>query len=294
MTTTITNINLTTSDGQNFVTPGNKERTVIDCRNALNSVAGGTRVGPGVFQVSTGIVQASATATCAAVVANDTITINGTALTAKKQRATQTLTGVTVVANDTVTINTVVFTAKAAITDPATQFLTKAAAPGGTDAASMADLARAINVNPNPLVHNKVTATSLSNVVTVRAIDAGNAANSIGVSATGGTVTAGATTLLGGIAVANNEFECGTTSTNTQVAEDMVRAITNSTTANVSKCVTATNTLGVVTVTAHPNTFVGIAGNRLTFVSSNGTRLAVTGSGFLASGTSDTSSSWNF
>lgn len=51
--------------------------------------------------------------------------------------------------------------------------------------------------------------------------------------------------------------------------------------ATVSQYVTASNVLGVVTLTANVK---GPIGNLITLVSSNGTRLAVTGSGLLASG----------
>lgn len=51
--------------------------------------------------------------------------------------------------------------------------------------------------------------------------------------------------------------------------------------ATVSQYVTASNAAGVVTITANCK---GVVGNLITLVSSNGTRLAVTGSGKLASG----------
>lgn len=50
----------------------------------------------------------------------------------------------------------------------------------------------------------------------------------------------------------------------------------------LSKIVSATSSSGVVTITCLTK---GIIGNYLTLASSNGTRLAVTGSGYLASGT---------
>jgi phage tail sheath gpL-like len=76
-----------------------------------------------------------------------------------------------------------------------------------------------------------------------------------------------------------NQFDMSLAS-DTLVAADLVRSINASATAGISGCVTATNVLGVVTITA---SMPGKLGNAITLASSNGTRLAVSGAR-LASG----------
>ncbi len=211
-------------------------------------------------------ILASAVVTAAAVQAADTITINGTALTATQSHATGTLTLATCAVGATATINGVLFTAVASGQDGLTTF-----SQGGTDTEDAVTLVTAINANPS--LSGVVTATSAAGVVTVRAVDAGTGGNAITLVVTGSGLSRSAATLANGAAIANNQF-CFTGS-DTQVGTDIVRAVGASSTALISSHVTARNTAGVVTLTAvHP----GLTGNMNTIATSNGTRLAITGS----------------
>jgi hypothetical protein len=292
MATNKLSINVATSDTQTFVTSSTRHKVAIDLRNLFNGLAGGVRTGPTVVSAQEGLVQASATITCAsAVTTGDTVTINGVAITGAVRRATDTVTVTTVLATQTVTVNGLVFTAVDSA-PTAVQFLSKA---GGTDdTGCAASLAAQINASTNPLILGVVTATSASNVVTIRAVDVGTAANSIAVSASAGTAVVATATLAGGLAHVNNTWDTSPGSTFAQAAADIVRCINASTTAALSSIVVASSPgTAVVTVTAGPQV-PGIAGNMVTLVSSNGTRLAVTGSGKLASGANGTIVSYNY
>lgn len=81
-----------------------------------------------------------------------------------------------------------------------------------------------------------------------------------------------------------NEWNIG--ASNTTSAAAFVVAFNASASAKTNLLITATSALGVVTLTAIRT---GLDGNAFTLVSSNGTRLAVTGSGYLASGAVDSS-----
>ena len=208
--------------------------------------------------------------TAAAVEALDTITINGTALTGKQQRATGTVTCATAVAGDTVTINGVTLTGTAgAVTLGERTFSVDT---GDNETAT--SLAAQINALTDPAVSGKITATSSTDTVTLRAVDAGTGGNAYTLaSSDGDTLAVSDETLTGGIAVANNEFEI--VGTNTQVAADMARAINASTTAAISAHVRATSNAAVLNIYAK---YSGTPGNHITTASSDGTRLAVTGS----------------
>lgn len=211
-------------------------------------------------------ILASAIVTAAAVQSGDSITINGTALTATQSHATGTLTLATCAVGATAVVNGVTFTAVASGENGLTTF-----SQGGTDTQDAASLVTAINANPS--LAGVVTATSSAGVVTVRAVDAGTGGNAITLAVTGSGISRSAATLANGAAIANNQF-CFTGS-DTQVGTDIVRAIGASSTALVSSHVTARNTAGAVTITAiHP----GIAGNANTIATSDATRLAITGS----------------
>jgi len=82
-------------------------------------------------------------------------------------------------------------------------------------------------------------------------------------------------TAVAGAKSDNTEFSVD--GSDTVDAADLVDSITNDTRIGFLKNVTATNTAGVVTLTS---TAIGAAGNLVTLVSSNGTRLAVSGSIF--------------
>jgi len=93
------------------------------------------------------------------------------------------------------------------------------------------------------------------------------------------TVTIGKTTLTASATPANeNEFD--QSGTNTADAESLAAKINAHSV--LSKLVSASAASGVVTVTALEKSALG---NHIALASSNGTRLAVTGSGYLASGT---------
>lgn len=92
------------------------------------------------------------------------------------------------------------------------------------------------------------------------------------------TVTIGKTTLTAK-ASPSGENEFSQAGTDTVDAAGLVTKINAHSV--LSKLVVATSSAGVVTVTALAK---GEVGNHIVLVSSNGTRLAVTGSGYLASG----------
>ncbi|HEU4525504.1 MAG TPA: hypothetical protein VFR62_10815 [Gemmatimonadales bacterium] len=211
-------------------------------------------------------ILATAVVTAAAVQAADTITINGTDLTATQSHATGTLTLSSCAVGATAVVNGVTFTAVASGEDGLTTF-----SQAGTDTQDAASLVTAINANPS--LAGVVTATNAAGVVTVRAVAAGTGGNAITLVVTGSGLSRSGATLANGAAVANNQF-CFTGS-NTQVAADIVRAIGASSTALISSHVTARNTAAAVTITAiHP----GLTGNMNTIATSDGTRLAITGS----------------
>ncbi len=211
-------------------------------------------------------ILASTTATCASVVATDTLVVNGQTFTAIQQRADGTITPRTAVVGNTCVVAGVTFTAVAGATGvgkPVNFSIDT------SDAATATDLATQINAHP--VVSLSVVARNITDVVYVYARDAGTAGNAI---VMGGTATVlafanGGTLLLaGGIAVANNQFDCTPGLTDTLVAADLVRAINASTTTLVSSYVRATNLAGVVTVYS---LVPGTAGNGITLVSTGGT-----------------------
>lgn len=210
-------------------------------------------------------IQASTTATCVSVVITDTLVVNGQTFTAIKQRATGTITAVSAIAGDTCVVNGVTFTGVAGATGVGKPV---SFSIDSSDTATATDLAAQINAHPT--VSLVATATSAAGVVTVRAVAAGTAGNSIVMAGTATRLAfVGGTLLLtGGIAVANNEFDVSPGGTNTQVAADIVRAINASTTTLVNAYVRATNLAGVVTVYS---IITGTIGNGITLVSTGGT-----------------------
>ena len=208
-------------------------------------------------------IQASTTATCVSVVATDTLIVNGQTLTAIVQRATGTLTAATAIAGTTCVVNGVTFTGMAGATGVGfpNHFSIDT---GNTETAT--DLAAQINAHPD--LDGVVTATSSTDTVTIRAVDAGTAGNSLTLVGTVTVLAASAATLEGGIAVANNQFDCSPGSTDTQVAADIVRCIGASTTTLISSYVRATNLAGVVTVYSLID---GPRGNGITLSSTGGT-----------------------
>lgn len=239
---------------------------------SLNGLAGsGSYIQP---QIS--LVAASATATPAAVQSGDTLTIAGTALTATQRRATGTLTAATAIVGTTCVINGATFTGAAGAVTPGAQ--TFSIDTGNTETAT--SLAAQINASVDPRVAGVVAAKSSAAVVTLYAVNQGTGGNAITLIGTVTVLAASGALLTGGTAIANNTFDFAGSNATTGAA--IAAAILASTTAAIqSTTATANASTGVVTVTAK---VAGVAGNAVAFVSSNGTRLAVTGSGFLASG----------
>lgn len=230
------------------------------------------------------LVQASATATAAAVQAADTVSIGGQALTATQRRATGTLTAASAIAGDTFVINGQTFTgvSGAATLGDATFSIDTG------DNETAASIVAQVNAYAGAKVSGVLGARAAAAVVTIYSVMQGTAGNSLTLLGTAVRLAASAATLLNGTAIANNTFDWA--GSNDTTAAALAYAINNSTTAAV-KQTSATAAAAVVTVTAKPP---GKAGNTIAFVSSNGSRLAVTGSGFLASGSAGNPTEWAF
>jgi hypothetical protein len=106
--------------------------------------------------------------------------------------------------------------------------------------------------------------------------------------ATAASVANGDTITIGGVVLTaatetqdSTHFLIGSV-TNTVAAANLVKTILANTT--LQKLVTASSAAAVATISC---IVPGLIGNQVTLVSSNGTRLAVTGSGYLASGAQD-------
>ena len=107
-------------------------------------------------------------------------------------KASATLTCVSAIANDTVVINLVTFTCKnsGAVANEFNK--------GSTNTECATNLAAAINASVTALVTGVISATSSSNVVTIKAIAAGLQGNQNTVTTTGGTIAASSAKLAGG------------------------------------------------------------------------------------------------
>lgn len=220
-------------------------------------------------------VAASATVTCAAVANADTVTVNGTALTAVQHHSRATVTCASVQAADTVTVHDVVFTASSTPTG------TDQWEIDGDDTADAAALVAKINAHPD--LSGIVTAANAAGVVTVRAVEAGTGGDSIVLESSDGTrLLTSDGNLANGAAIGNNEFDFG--GTDAQTATALALAINSSTTDGVEFMVSASVDDDVVTVTALQP---GIAGNAITLASSDAGRLAVSAAR-LASGAGGT------
>ncbi len=267
-------INVTGGDGDDPFKADSKRGNLIRLINVFKGLLAGAKASSYTVDLHTAGTKASATATCAAVAVANTVTVNGTAMTATQQNARATVTLATAVAANTVTVQGEVITAVSGTATAGTQFDIS-----GGNTTGAASLAAAINANPNLL--NIVTATSAAAIVTIRAIVAGTGGNALTLVSSDGAKLActGSGVLAGGAAIANNQFDFG--GSNTQTATSLAYAINNSTTAGVSQVVTATSAAAVVTITCK---YPGLIGNKVTLVSSDGATLAVTGSGVLASG----------
>lgn len=220
-------------------------------------------------------VVANATVTVAGVLANDTLTVNGVTLTALQRNATGTVAAASAANGDSVTIGGVTFTGLTAGSTPAAfQFAVGTGGSANTDTAT--NLAAAIN-GVSGLAFDAV---SSGVTVTVRAVTAGTAGNSITLASSNATTLAvSGTVLAGGSAVAINTFDPG--GSNTQVATNIAACVNASTSTLVSDHVYAVSNGALVTLLAKS---AGVAGNLVTIASSNGSRLAVPAGGRLASG----------
>lgn len=229
------------------------------------------------------LTQATGTVTPTGVAAADTVTIAGAALTATQKRATGTVTLATVVAGNTVTIAGQLFTAVSGAVVPgaATFDISGGNTTGATSLAAQ--------VNAYGPLKGVVQATSAAAIVTLAAANVGVTGNSYALASSGGTLTLSGATLTGGAAASNNTFD--PLGTNAQTGALLQKAIAASTTAALKALNATVTTAGVVTVAAK---VPGAAGNAITLVSSNGTRLPVSGAGTLTGGVTGTPTQWTF
>lgn len=271
------------------VVTGDKKLTFINLAKLIwGGLGAGKAYGLGAsdayLQVQSSVVQATNTAVLAAVQANDTISIGGTALTATKKRASGTLTAASVQANDTFAINGVTFTAvNGTVTEGDPTFDCS-----GTDTECATSIAAQVNAYASPLISGLVAATSASAVATLYAITQGTAGNSITLTGTPVRLAAsGSGTLAGGAALTNNTFDF---TTNALAADALAYAINNSTTAAIKQVTATSDGVDTVTVTAKVG---GLAGNTITFESSNGTRIDVGAAGVLENGSAGAVTRWS-
>jgi hypothetical protein len=275
-----TTFTLTKAKGEDLFsrTPALSKRTLLRRFAAeLLALAGGTGGGTGASDRTTiryGTAAASATITCATVTNANTVTINGTALTATQKHArgtiTPTLSGIDVadtvtinttgiltarkhhstgtvtitIANtdiaDTVTINGSVFAAAAAEDTEAAEFDIS-----GTATAAATSLVACIAASVDPLIAGIVTATSAAGVVTIRMVATGTGTVALLTSDADGLAISGAT-LTAGTVPATNEFDfSGSTA---QCCTSLAAAINNC--VQLSGLVTAWASATVVTVRA--------------------------------------------
>jgi hypothetical protein len=291
MANKIINIQLSVPSGvRQPVDTSNRWTTGVNLAKTIRSgLVGGSLTGlsgsDSYLQVQTDVVCASNTAVLAAVALNDTISIGGTALTAKQKRATGTVTAASATAAQTVTVNGQVFTAVAgaATLGDATFSIDT----GNTETAT--SLAAQINAYGGSLVNGIVKAKSSAAVVTLYAVTAGTAGNAISLaSSDNGTLAVSGAVLANGAASANNEFDY--VGTNATTADALAAAIIASTTAAVKLVTAASDGVDTVTVTAKEG---GTAGNTIAFVSSNGTRIDVGGAGVLENGAASAVTRWS-
>lgn len=256
-------------DGNTFTLVGTAS-TLAESGGTVVTVSSIQKGGLGnALQVKTLGIAASGTITptVSGIDANDTVTINGQAITAKVQRATGTLTAVSSVAGDTFVLRGYTFTAAAgAVVLGAQTFSIDT-----SDTATATSIAA--QINGFAAFSGVLTATSAVGVVTIRAVDAGTGGNAITLVGTAVTLAASAATLEGGIAVANDEFDISSGTTDAQCATDIARCINASTTALINRHVRADVDAGVCTVWSR---YGGKIGNCITLASSDA-QLAVSG-----------------
>ncbi len=241
-------------------------------------------------------VKADGTIICASVVANrfsdGTITC---ATVVENIFATGTVTCATAIVGNTVTVNGNLYTA---IAGSKAGDNTKFSIDTGNNETAT-DLADSVDNDTRPGILGDVSASSASAVVTITSDELGVAGNAVLLVSSGATVAvSGSGTFTGGsdvntvtvngnlyTAVAgskggdNTKFSTDTSDEATGI--DLADSINNDTRPGTSGDVSATESTGVVTVISD---LIGVLGDVITLVSSDGTTLAVTGSGFLSGG----------
>lgn len=246
-----------------------KSMTVRNVINFLSAATIGAKIATidvkqngGTGVAATGIVTAAVPA------AADTVTVNGVVLTCAQLHARATAIFATIVADNVLTVNGVAFTAKASASGD-NQF-----ALGANDTAAVDNCVAKINAHPTLLgVITAVADTAGGDkTVKLRAVTLGTAGNAFTLTKTGAPITVSGATFAAGAAPSGNQWDFG--DTNPQAAESLAACIVRSATAFVAGVVTATAVAAVCTVAASAK---GLAGNFFTLASSNGTRLAVTG-----------------
>jgi hypothetical protein len=221
---------------------------------------------------------------------NGAHTIRTVAVRDSAVAGTVTITLASMAAGTVLLINGVPFTSKGSA---ATSGNNEFDISGGTDTLDAAALAAAINASTSAGVVNVLTATSSEGVVTLTAQPGASTitVENLGVVATGtatcASVDAADSISINGQAItahattaANNQFVVGATDAAT--ATNLAAAINGSTTAIVSKHVRALARSAVVHIFAR---YGGIAGNAISLSTSDGTDLAVSGTGRLTGGT---------
>jgi phage tail sheath gpL-like len=110
-------------------------------------------------------------------------------------RAVATITLTSVAANDTVVVGGLSYKAVAGVAKDFTEF-----SVGGTDTQDATALSAAINARENARDTSQVTATSATNVVTVKAVADGSAGNAVTLTKSGSGIAVSGATLSGGTA----------------------------------------------------------------------------------------------
>ncbi len=223
---------------------------------------------------------------------------NGVEMKTQGVCAFATLTCVSAIETDTVVVG------KTTLTIVASHATSSQIDLGASDAEMATNIAA--KINSNATTSAIVRATSALGVVTVRALTPGLLGNCIGLSTTGGTITASTARLISGTVAGAEGVQAsatitlssadggtyatiingvtinatGTNGNTTTTAASIATAINASTDALVRGLVYAASTTNVVTVSAIRG---GTAGNNITFTGT-GTGTTFSGSGYLASG----------
>ncbi len=281
-----------TFEGKTPLVAGDKRLTMTNLDRLLRAINHGARYrtasGNPKVKTTPTIVPATATVTIAAPTTGQTVTIAGTAMTAQQSRARSVVDFDTAIAGDTVTVGGVIFTgtAGAVVLGDATWSV------DSTDAANAISFSAQLNAYADPAISGQLTSfvTSTSEV-TIVALAEGTSGNAITLTSSSNVTVpvTGSGFLAGGAAIANNKFDFG--STDALVAASLARAINASTTANIQKVTAVSDGVSVVTLTA---VLGGVGGNAITLTSSDGATLAVTGSGFLTSGSQGATTTYTF